>query len=93
MSAGKGSAPRPVDAKTYGANYNAIFRGFEKTVEPEGWECPTCRQQWMAETDYDCGCCGRPASEHLRVTTLCRQLKEAQAKIASLTEQLNALSK
>jgi hypothetical protein len=26
MSAGKGDSPRPVDAKTYGQNYDNIFR-------------------------------------------------------------------
>ena len=26
MSAGKGDTPRPVDAKTYGENYDDIFR-------------------------------------------------------------------
>jgi hypothetical protein len=26
MSAGKGDTPRPVDAKTYGENYDSIFR-------------------------------------------------------------------
>jgi len=26
MSAGKGDTPRPVDAKTYGQNYDDIFR-------------------------------------------------------------------
>ena len=26
MSAGKGDTPRPVDAKTYGKNYDDIFR-------------------------------------------------------------------
>ena len=43
-------------------------------------ECPTCLQDWIADTDYECGCCGRPASEHIRVTSLCRILRETQQR-------------
>lgn len=43
-------------------------------------ECPTCTQDWVANTDYECGCCGRPASEHIRVTSLCRILRETQQR-------------
>ncbi len=43
-------------------------------------ECPTCLQDWVANTDYECGCCGRPASEHIRVTNLCRILRETQQR-------------
>jgi len=43
-------------------------------------ECPTCLQDWVANTDYECGCCGRPASEHIRVTSLCRILRETQQR-------------
>jgi hypothetical protein len=37
-------------------------------------------QDWVANTDYECGCCGRPASEHIRVTSLCRILRETQQR-------------
>lgn len=43
-------------------------------------ECPTCLQDWVANTDYECGCCGRPASEHIKVTSLCRILRETQQR-------------
>ena len=43
-------------------------------------ECPTCLQDWVTPTDYECGCCGRPASEHIRVTSLCRILRETQQR-------------
>lgn len=34
MSAGKGDTPRPVDAKAYGENYDAIFRKPQPQPEP-----------------------------------------------------------
>lgn len=34
MSAGKGDTPRPVDAKTYGQNYDDIFRKEKPQPEP-----------------------------------------------------------
>lgn len=43
-------------------------------------ECPTCKQDWVAPTDYECGCCGNPASEHISVTSLCRILRETQQR-------------
>lgn len=52
-------------------------------------ECPTCLQDWVANTDYECGCCGRPASEHIRVTSLCRILRETQQRENSLIVQLS----
>ena len=38
----------------------------------EGWDCPTCKQIHPPETDYECGCCGRMASHHLSISTMCR---------------------
>ena len=35
MSAGKGDTPRPVDAKTYGQNYDNIFRKNECQTTPK----------------------------------------------------------
>ena len=35
MSAGKGDTPRPVDAKAYGENYDAIFRKDKPEPKPE----------------------------------------------------------
>ena len=35
MSAGKGDTPRPVDAKTYGENYDDIFRKPQPTEQNE----------------------------------------------------------
>ena len=36
--AGKGDSPRPVDAKTYGENYDSIFRKKVSKDQP----CPKC---------------------------------------------------
>jgi hypothetical protein len=36
------------------------------------WDCPTCLRPMPEEHDYECGTCEAKASEHLRVTTLCR---------------------
>ena len=35
MSAGKGDTPRPVDAKVYGENYDAIFRKDKPEQKPQ----------------------------------------------------------
>jgi predicted amidophosphoribosyltransferase len=47
-------------------------------------ECPTCKQDWVADTDYECTACGRPASEHISVTSVCRILYETRAREAAL---------
>ena len=47
-------------------------------------ECPTCTQDWVADTDYECSACGRPASEHISVTSVCRILYETRAREAAL---------
>jgi len=57
-------------------------------------ECPTCKQDWVADTDYECIACGRPASEHISVTSVCRLLYAAIAredKLALEVERLKAL--
>jgi len=63
-------------------------------------ECPTCKQDWVAPTDYECGCCGNPASEHISVTSLCRILRETQQREHALIvenkrlqEQLDEIGK
>jgi hypothetical protein len=50
----------------------------------EAWECPTCLRPMPEEHDYECGTCEAKASEHLRVTTLCRLLRETQRRESSL---------
>ena len=47
-------------------------------------ECPTCKQDWVADTDYECTACGRPASEHISVTSVCRIMYETRAREAAL---------
>ncbi len=47
-------------------------------------ECPTCKQDWVADTDYECIACGRPASEHISVTSVCRILYETRARESAL---------
>jgi len=47
-------------------------------------ECPTCKQDWVVDTDYECTACGRPASEHISVTSVCRILYETRAREAAL---------
>jgi hypothetical protein len=50
----------------------------------DAWECPTCLQPFHPHHDYECGTCETKASEHLRVTTLCRLLRETQRRESSL---------
>jgi hypothetical protein len=50
----------------------------------EAWECPTCLRPMPEDHDYECGTCEAKASEHLRVTTLCRLLRETQRRESSL---------
>ena len=57
---------------------------FEDQDLDEGWECPTCLRPMEPAHDYECGCCEAKASEHLRVTTLCRLLRETQRRESSL---------
>ena len=53
-------------------------------LDDESWECPTCLQPFPPENDYECGTCEAKASEHLRVTTMCRLLREVLNREASL---------
>ena len=57
---------------------------FEDQDLDEGWECPTCLRPMEPAHDYECACCEAKASEHLRVTTLCRLLRETQRRESSL---------
>jgi hypothetical protein len=57
----------------------------------EAWECPTCLRPMPEEHDYECGTCEAKASEHLRVTTLCRLLRETQRRESSLIVKVNKL--
>lgn len=52
--------------------------------DDDSWECPTCHQPFPAEADYECGTCEAKASEHLRVTTMCRLLREVSGREAAL---------
>jgi hypothetical protein len=45
MGAGKGDTPRPVDAKTYGENYDDIFR------KPQPQPQPTEQNETENKTD------------------------------------------
>ena len=55
----------------------------------EGWDCPTCLQPFPPHHDYECGTCEAKASEHLRVTTMCKLLRETQRRENSLIIQLS----
>lgn len=46
----------------------------------DAWECPTCLQPFPPHHDYECGTCEAKASEHLRVTTMCKLLRETQRR-------------
>jgi hypothetical protein len=54
----------------------------------DGCECPTCLRPMPAEHDYECGTCEAKASEHLRVTTLCKLLRASQARESALIVEL-----
>lgn len=60
-------------------------------MENDHNECPTCKQDWIADTDYECTACGRPASEHISVTSVCRILYETRAREASLIVERDEL--
>ena len=47
-------------------------------------ECPTCKQDWVADTDYECTACGRMASEHISATSICKIMYETRAREAAL---------
>lgn len=57
----------------------------------DAWECPTCLRPMPAEIDYECGTCEAKASEHLRVTTMCRLLREVSGREAALIVENNQL--
>lgn len=59
--------------------------------EDDGWECPTCLRPMQDEHDYECGTCEAKASEHLRVTTLCKLLRETQRRESCLIAENNRL--
>ena len=59
-------------------------------MDTEHNECPTCKQDWVAPTDYECGC-GNPASEHISVTSLCRILRETQQREHALIVETKRL--
>ena len=58
----------------------------------EAWECPTCLQPFPPHHDYECGTCEAKASEHLRVTTMCRLLREVSGREAKLTVERDKLN-
>ena len=59
--------------------------------DDDGWECPTCLRPMPAEIDYECGTCEAKASEHLRVTTLCKLLRETQRRESCLIAENNRI--
>ena len=60
-------------------------------LEDDGWECPTCLRPMADEHDYECGTCEAKASEHLRVTTLCKLLRETQRRESCLIVENNRI--
>lgn len=58
----------------------------------EAWECPTCLRPMPEEHDYECGTCEAKASEHLRVTTLCKLLRASQDRESALIVQRDRLA-
>lgn len=49
-------------------------------MENDHNECPTCKQDWVEDTDYECEACGRPASEHIHVTSVCKLMYQTRAR-------------
>jgi hypothetical protein len=60
MSAGKGSAPRPIpNREQYEANYDAIFGNQKKKLKYK--KCGLCGNYWLAENpgrNHECPCDG-----------------------------------
>ena len=59
--------------------------------DDDGWECPTCLRPMTDEHDYECGTCEAKASEHLRVTTLCKLLRETQNRESCVIAENNRI--
>lgn len=57
----------------------------------DSWECPTCLQPFPPHHDYECGTCEAKASEHLRVTAMCRLLREVSGREAALIVERDKL--
>lgn len=65
---------------------------YQDPENDDAWECPTCLQPFPSHKDYECGTCEAKASEHLRVTTLCRLLRESQQRENSLIVERDKLN-
>ena len=51
--------------------------------EDDYWDCPCCGQSTPPENDKECHC-GMRVSHHLSVSTLCKQLRQAQQRESAL---------
>lgn len=59
--------------------------------DEDGWECPTCLRPMQDEHDYECGTCEAKASEHIRVTTMCKLLRASQTRESCLIVERDRL--
>lgn len=56
--------------------------------EDDYWDCPYCEQPMQPENDKECHC-GMRVSHHLSVSTLCKQLRQAQQRESALIVENN----
>lgn len=61
--------------------------------DEDGWECPTCLRPMQDEHDYECGTCEAKASEHIRVTTMCKLLRASQTRESCLIAERDRLKR
>lgn len=61
--------------------------------DEDGWECPTCLRPMQDEHDYECGTCEAKASEHIRVTTMCKLLRASQTRESCLIVERDRLKR
>ena len=63
--------------------------------EPDDWfwDCPTCLRPMPPEKDSECGTCGSRVSHHLSVTSMCKIMRSALDREASLKVEVKRLLK
>lgn len=81
--------------KFSGANINIEIKMNHQEPQEidDAWECPTCLQPFLPHHDYECGTCEAKASEHLRVTTMCRLLRELSGRESALIVERDKLKR
>lgn len=70
----------------------------EEKQQPEDtddwfWDCPTCLRPMPPEKDYECSTCESRVSHHISVTSMCKIMRSALDREASLKVEVKRLLK